>query len=133
VTAARNAQDASGRRAQAKIRQTWIDDLHRRRNVTPVEKLVGTRIALHQNLTTGACYPSAATLSGETGIPERSVFRAIDGLRRKGRLMVKSGGRGRANEYLLAPPTPDKASGVTPDKPTLTRCQANLKETPRGV
>jgi hypothetical protein len=119
---------AAERKGKAKIRQAWIDDLHRRRNVTPVEKLVGTRIALHQNLTTGACYPSAATLSGETGIPERSVFRAIDGLRRKGRLMVKSGGRGRANQYLLAPPTPDKVTGVTPDKPTLTRCQANLKE-----
>jgi hypothetical protein len=118
---------AADRKTQAKIRQAWIDDLHRRRNVTPVEKLIGTRIALHQNLATGACYPSAATLSGETGIPERSVFRAIDGLRRKGRLIVRSGGRGRANDYLLVPPTPDKASGVTPDKPTLTRRQANLK------
>jgi hypothetical protein len=106
---------AATRRQAFKVRQAWIDDLHRRPEITLCQKLVGTRLALHQNLTTGACFPSVTTLSDETGIPERSIYRAIGGLKRHGRIKVKSGGRGRANSYILAPPTPDKASGVTPD------------------
>jgi hypothetical protein len=130
---------ASRSSAQA-ARHAWIDDLHQRRAVTLCEKLVGTRLAFHQNLKTLKCFPSAATLSAETGIPERSVFRAIDGLRQKGLISINiGGGRGRANEYLLLPPkprNPDKASGFKPENPdekSLIPCQANLKETPREI
>jgi hypothetical protein len=116
--------------AQA-ARHAWIDDLHQRRNVSLCEKLVGTRLAFHQNLKTLRCFPSAATLSTETGIPERSVYRAIDGLRQKGLISIHvGGGRGRANEYLLLPPkprNPDKASGFVtqnPDDKSLITRQA---------
>src|SRR5262249_40287751 len=100
----------AARRQAFKARQAWIDDLHRRPKVTPCEKLIGTRLAWHQNLATGACFPPVTTLAAETGLPERSVYRALDGLKRHGRIRVRSGGRGRANSYLLLPPTPDISS-----------------------
>ena len=121
------------RQKRFKARQAWIDDLHRRPKVTLCEKLVGTRLALHQNLATGACFPSVTTLSAETGIPERSVYRALDGLKCHGRIGVQSGGRGRANHYFLIPPTPDKASGVPLTQRHLTPCQPNYEAPPEGL
>ena len=49
----------------------------------------------------GECFPSIATLSSKTGIPRRSVERAIQKLRFSGLVQVTTGGQHRPNCYAL--------------------------------
>jgi hypothetical protein len=76
---------------------------------------VYTRLAMHLNLETGRCDPSFDTLSRETHIPERSVYRLVALLEAQGWIGTERT-RGRLkNLYALINPNPDATSGLDPD------------------
>jgi hypothetical protein len=122
-------------------RQGWIDAVQARRDLSLTARLVGGRIGLHKNLTTGQCNPGAGTLAGEAGIAERAAFRAIAELERKGCIAVdrtRGGAKNNSNSYTLIPPIEpsrgDTVSGVgapvrgdNGDSGGVTPCHANIK------
>jgi hypothetical protein len=122
-------------------RQGWIDDVQADRDLSPTARLIGGRIAQHKNLETGQCNPGAGTLAKEAGVAERSAFRAIAELERKGRLRVertRGGSQSNANSYRLMTPTADKLSGVGQpvrgdkhDIQRVTPCQTNSVPAPQ--
>jgi hypothetical protein len=67
-----------------------------------------------QNGHTGRCDPSTATLAKETGLPERSVKRALSELRKSGWWLIRRGGaKGRGDTNTYAPQL-ERVSPVTP-------------------
>jgi hypothetical protein len=76
---------------------------------------LAVRVALHLNVDTGRCDPSAPMLAAESHVSERSVYRLLDLLEHLGWLSITRVA-GRANRYSLL--TPDKPMAVvTPANP----------------
>lgn len=105
-------------------------------------KVVGIKIALHLRVKTGRCDPSFSYLAAGTGFSERSIYRLVPLLERKGWITVQRT-RGRQSNYALVTPdstmakttdtimsggTPDKSSvadDLTPDKLSPDPCQCH--------
>lgn len=87
-------------------------------NLGPTEKLVMVCLARHVNEQTGKCFPSVERLMRCSGLGERAVQTNIKELTKRGFIViVKGGGRGRANEYVLSV----KGASKTPfDKPRIS-------------
>lgn len=132
-----DSQRRDARRRAFLARQDLIDAHQGRRDLTPTARLVFGRIGGHRNLDTKQCNPGVGTLAKETGLNERSVFRAIAELEAKGAIAIEhgqGGAKANSNRYTLLPFTPDNLSGVgaaaTPDNMSgvpLTMCHPNLK------
>lgn len=87
-------------------------------NLGPTEKLVMVCLARHVNEQTGKCFPSVERLMQCSGLGERAVQTNIKELTKRGFIViVKGGGRGRANEYVLSV----KGASKTPfEKPCIS-------------
>jgi hypothetical protein len=104
-----------------KDRDAWIRALYAS-DLTLAAKAIGARLALHLHIKTGRCDPAHLTLANETGISERSVYRAIAALENAGWIEVDHSGGGRhcKNDCrLVLPETLTPASGFKDEK-TLT-------------
>lgn len=70
--------------------------------VTPTQKLVLFVLADCHNEHTGVCNPSCSYIERASGLATRTVWAAIDGLKKAGVLVVQSYGAGRQNSYQLS-------------------------------
>jgi hypothetical protein len=108
-------------------------------DLPPAVRNVAVRVALHLNVGTGECDPTYATLAGELGISERTIYRLIAQLE-QACWIAHEGTRGRrSNQYVLLNPAKamtglnpgtatsgfDAANPVRPDNPTLTNSASN--------
>jgi hypothetical protein len=121
-------------------RQAWIDYQRSDPTLTLTERLIAVALGWHKNLKTGQCNAGVRTLANESAIAERSAFRAIVGLERKGRIKVtrsRGGWKSDTNSYTLIMPkgarTADTESAIrtadNDDMSPLTPCQPNLEST----
>ena len=72
--------------------------------MSPKSRHVGMVLARRARRENGRCWPSVPLIAADTGLSERSVFRALDELKRKGFLTAygRYGRDGRrSNVYLL--------------------------------
>jgi hypothetical protein len=74
-------------------------------------------IALRVNIKTGRCDPGHETLAKDAGMSIRSVERLIARLERCGWLMVRRGGWGKSNNYVLCWPDPPHMADQRPHRP----------------
>jgi hypothetical protein len=99
---------------------------------------VAIRLALYLRVNTGRCDPSYPILAAESHVSERSVYRLVDLLERKGWIgLQRTRGRGRSNQYALLKPashvagfaaektchSSGRVSPVKPAKSTNKTCQ----------
>lgn len=73
----------------------WEQDVLANANLTPTQKNILTRLALHLNIKTGRCDPSVKTLAKGAGAAERTVQTALSRAERLG-IIERSLGGGRA-------------------------------------
>ena len=99
---------------------------------------VALTLSLHMNEAGGSCFPSIATLVGESGHSERTVQRALRVLENEGWLAVRHGvGRGHPNIYTAEIPEkvshkPRFSGPLSEEKVSLVQEKVSL-ETLKGV
>src|SRR5262245_42469610 len=97
-------------------RDTWLTAINAS-NLTPVDKVVATVIALHFNVKTGRCNPARATIAREARISERTVIRSLARIvRATPYLAIKHSAGGRkdaTNNFVLLMSGPGEAERVT--------------------
>ena len=104
-------------RSAHKARFDWMSALLACDVLTDGDKVVGIALALHQNIKSGRCDPSAALLAVETSRALRSVERNIAILKNNGFLSWSRPNRKGANRYRLLIPT-DRSVSDCGDIPT---------------
>ena len=62
----------------------------------------------HKNLTDGKCYPSISTLSDETNLSKRTIYRILTKLTDSGYLIINSGDKDWNNTYFF----PSEKNGI---------------------
>jgi hypothetical protein len=80
----------------------WEQDMLANPQLTPTQKNILTRLALHLNIKTGRCDPSVETLAAGAGVVERTVQTALARAEKLGIInRVIGGGRTRTSSYSL--------------------------------
>jgi hypothetical protein len=105
-------------------RYSWRGAIASRESgLSPTRRLVALALSLHMSEKGDSCFPSVPTLAGETGLSERSVYRAVADLV-EGGWLARDSSRGRqSNRYFAV--IPDTVSGVPchPVRGDLTESQ----------
>ena len=88
----------------------WIHThILRDRTLTKSEKIVYSTIASYSN-SQQECFPSIKTISLDSGVAKRHVYRCLTALRKR-KLLEVVHKRGRSNVYILCKTTPNSGGG----------------------
>lgn len=107
-------------------RLSWLTDVATDARLSVAAIRVAAVLARRQNEKTGRLNPSAWRLSADTQLTDRAVRAAIKQLEQVGRIKVdraESGGRGRANSYVLV--FPETLNGETLNGDSLNTDSGN--------
>lgn len=107
-------QDGAGRHAPrkpagdafARERLDWLEVVAAEATLPVTAYRLATIVALrYLNRSRGFAWPSLATLSADLGVGKKAILRAVEALESHGLLsVVRSRGRGHANEYRIETP-----------------------------
>jgi biotin operon repressor len=101
-----SAPPASGGDAFTRQRLGWLESVAAEATLPVTAYRLATIVALrYLNRTRGFAWPSLATLSTDLGVGKKAILRAVEALESHGLLsVVRSRGRGHANEYRIETP-----------------------------
>src|SRR5262245_49362403 len=97
----------------------WMKAILADAELTPAQKIVLIRLALHFSIRDGRCDPSIRTLAAGTNLSDRAVRIALARGEALGRLVREIGGgnHNHTNRYSLTAPPLDGGAGVNSDAP----------------